>query len=416
MIRLSSIYFLKWICFAFLASVFGIGITYSFRYLLLKIHGLIHLSGVPLYSFPLLAAFLCSLVIYRICPTSSEEGVIAYAKATNTNGILSLKASICHFFAALLTLGLGGSGGLIGPMVRTNAGIMSGFGNLFVRMGFAGRDRNTIIICGASAIFAVVFQAPVGAGLFAVEIRKRLTMRYLDIFPSIISSCLCIAIIRYVKLPALFPFYSDNSYIPYQNLSWIVLLGFITGFYSLLTIKFYGWLQKYMRRSSLQLKSMVAGTLIVSIVGYLIDQDLMGTSFPYFKKLITGEGSWPFEGIFHGRLLFAVFIFLAFFKGLTNCITVGSGLTAGFTGPSVIIGLFFGAAMANVLGIDIHSGTYHAFLAAGMSGVLSGTLHVPLAAAVMGAEIFGPAYVLPTIISSLIAFQIARRLSLQEFH
>lgn len=72
--------------------------------------------------------------------------------------------------------------------------------------------------------------------------------------------------------------------------------------------------------------------------------------------------------------------------------------------------------MAKGLGIDIHSGTYQAFLAAGMSGVLSGTLHVLLAAAVMGAEIFGLAYVLPTIISSLIAFQIARRLSLQEFH
>ncbi len=171
-----------------------------------------------------------------------------------------------------------------------------------------------------------------------------------------------------------------------------------------------------MRRSSLQLKSMIAGTLIVSILGYLIDQDLLGTSFPYFKKLITGEGFWLFEGIFHGRRLFAVFIFLAFFKGLTNCITVGSGLTAGFTGPSVIVGLFLGAAMAKALNIDAHSGSDYAFLAAGMSGVLSGTLDVPLAAAVMGAEIFGSAYALPTIISSLIAFQIARKSTLREFH
>ncbi len=114
----------------------------------------------------------------------------------------------CSFY-----LGTRGQRCLIGPMVRTNAGIMSGFGNLFMRMGFTEEDRNTIVICGASAILAVAFQAPIGAGLFAVEIRKRLTMRYLDIFPSIISSCLCIALIRYLKLPALLPFYSDNSYI-----------------------------------------------------------------------------------------------------------------------------------------------------------------------------------------------------------
>lgn len=106
MIRLSSIYFLKLICFAFLASIFGIGLAYSFRYLLLKIYDLIQLSGVPLYCFPLLATFLCGLIIYRICPGSSEEGVIAYAKATNTEGTLSLKASLCHFFAAFFYPGI----------------------------------------------------------------------------------------------------------------------------------------------------------------------------------------------------------------------------------------------------------------------------------------------------------------------
>lgn len=157
MIRLSSIYFLKLICFAFLASIFGIGLAYSFRYLLLKIYDLIQLSGVPLYCFPLLATFLCGLIIYRICPGSPEEGVIAYAKATNTEGTLSLKASLCHFFAALFTLGFGGSGGLIGLLVRTNAGIMSVFGNLFMKMGFTEKDRNTMVICCASAVCAVAF-------------------------------------------------------------------------------------------------------------------------------------------------------------------------------------------------------------------------------------------------------------------
>ena len=105
---------------------------------------------------------------------------------------------------------------------------------------------------------------------------------------------------------------------------------------------------------------------------------------------------------------FVVFLLLAVLKGLTNTITVGSGLSGGFIGPSVIMGLFLGAAMAQFLGVQVNSGVFYAFLVAGMSGVLSGSLNAPLAAAIMGTEIFGADYAVPATISSLVSFQIAR--------
>jgi len=60
------------------------------------------------------------------------------------------------------------------------------------------------------------------------------------------------------------------------------------------------------------------------------------------------------------------------------------------------------------LAIPANSGVYYALLAAGMSGVLSGSLNAPIAAAIIGTEIFGADYAVPATLSSIISFQIAR--------
>ncbi len=412
MIRPSVIYLLKWICFAVAASTLGIGTIYCFRYLLLKTFELIHYSGISIYLYPVFGTLVCGLIIYRTCPGSAGEGMPAYMRAVNTeNGNLSLKATVCKFFATLFTLGFGGSGGIIGPMVRVNSGIMASLGNLFMKIGFTEEDRRIIAICGASSICAAAFQSPIGAGFLAVEILKRANMRYLNLFPSIITSCLCVTLIRYLNLPAIFPFHIsivNDNYVLSKNMIWIITMGFLTGGFSILYVKFYGWTRKFMERDSLSTINMLIGAIIVSCIAFLVHQDLLSVSFSYIENLTSGKGVWPFAGIFEGRILFVVFLLLAVLKGITNSITVGSGLSGGFIGPSVIMGLFLGVAMTQLLGIQANSGVFYAFLVAGMSGVLSGSLNTPLAAAIMGTEIFGSDYAVPATISSIVSFQIAR--------
>jgi chloride channel protein, CIC family len=417
--RLSVIYLLKWICFAVSASTFGIGIIYSFRYVLIKTLALIHYSGIPFYCYPVFGALVCGLVIYRISPDSAGEGMPAYLHAVNKeNGNLSLKATICKFFATLFTLGFGGSGGIVGPMVRVNSGIMSSLGNLYMKIGFTETDRRTIAICGASAVCSAAFQSPIGAGFLAVEILKRANMRYLDLFPSIITSCLCVTLIQFLNLPAIFPFHIsivNDNYLVAKNMLWIIALGSIAGGFSIIYVQFYGLIRKFMVRNYLSLINMLIGSIIVSCIAFLVHQDLLSVSFSYIENLTMGKGVWPFAEIFEGRTFFIVFLLLAVLKGLTNSITVGSGLSGGFIGPSVVIGLFLGAAMAQFLGIQANSGVFYAFLVAGMSGVLSGSLNAPIAAAIMGTEIFGSDYAASATISSIVSFQIARSSYLYDF-
>ena len=84
------------------------------------------------------------------------------------------------------------------------------------------------------------------------------------------------------------------------------------------------------------------------------------------------------------------------------------GLVVDLLAPSIIMGLFLGAAMAQFFGIQANSRVYYALLVAGMSGVLSGSLNAPIATAIIGTEIFGAEYAVPATLSSIISFQIAR--------
>ncbi len=106
-------------------------------------------------------------------------------------------------------------------------------------------------------------------------------------------------------------------------------MDFVAGGFSILYVKFYGWMRKFMESNSLSTINMLIGALIVSGIAFLVHQDLLSVSFSYIGNLTSGNDDWPFAIIFEGRTLLVVFILLAVMKGLTNSITVSSGLSGG---------------------------------------------------------------------------------------
>jgi H+/Cl- antiporter ClcA len=95
-------------------------------------------------------------------------------------------------------------------------------------------------------------------------------------------------------------------------------------------------------------------------------------------------------------------------KIVGNCLTTGSGMSAGFTGPAALAGLAGGALVATVIGIPPGSAGYVVLLSAGFSGMIASTMNTPLASAILAVELFGTGYGLPGALSAMIAFQVAR--------
>ena len=415
--KVSANYILKWIIFSAIASVTGLSITYLFVYLLDKIYLFTTQTNSYFILLPLLAPFLCKYLAYYFSPESSEEGVLSYLNSVNDKfGYLPLKVTFFKFIAALLTLGTNLSGGIVAPLVRVNSGIASFIGRqkLIKQFKIDDDDKRTFVICGASAIVASVFHAPLSSGLFAVEILKRANMKYLDLFPSILAACFTTAVAKGLDLTSIFPFQSTTETFPLKNLIWIILIGFFSGYFSILYVNFYHWVTTISERKQLNFSSKFLGAIIVIVIAYLFGEGLLGTSLNMFKSLVNGELPDLPEYVKGRYFIFIALIILASLKGITNCLTVGTGYSAGFAGPSVIMGLMIGAAFGHLLNIPPSSGTYYSFMAAGMSGILSASMNVPMSAAVMGAEIFGSNIGFSSTISSIIAFQVARGTTLYK--
>ena len=78
------------------------------------------------------------------------------------------------------------------------------------------------------------------------------------------------------------------------------------------------------------------------------------------------------------------------------------------------MGMLIGVSFGHAIGAEPLSGSYYGFLAAGMSGVLSASMNVPMAAAAMGAELFGSSIGFSSTIASIVAFQVARSATLYK--
>lgn len=369
---------------------------------------------MELYFFPTLGALVCGLIIYRIKKEASGEGIPSYLDAVNLEqGKYNLRTTCLKFLAALATLATGGSGGILGPLARVNSGLSSFICQGLFKLGFDEDDRRTAAICGFAALFGVIFQTPIAGGFFAVEVLKRAKMGYLDLFPSMFSSCFAVALCHIWGIEPFYTIHAINEFPSHDSMILIPLAAAVTGYCAILFAKFYNFVQKRMHRENLKLRHMILGSLLVGLAGWGVHGSLLGTSASLFVDVSQGAEINLFQGVGRGWICLSLLI-LAFSKGITNAVTVGSGMNAGFTGPAFLIGLLLGASLAALLGIEFGSPSYYTLLAAGMSGFMAACMNVPLAAAIMGSEIFGSHFSFATAVSAIIAFQIGRGVTIYD--
>jgi CIC family chloride channel protein len=110
------------------------------------------------------------------------------------------------------------------------------------------------------------------------------------------------------------------------------------------------------------------------------------------------------------------FLMVVIAKLLATSFTVGPGMSGGFTGPLIIIGLGSGAFMTSLVGIDPGSPAYFGFLACALSAVLGGSMNIPIAAIIITARIFGVQHIVPALLGGILSFILFRARTVYEFY
>jgi CIC family chloride channel protein len=415
--KASYLFLLKWLTLAVVAGLAGSLTVRLFTYLLEGLSRLFLAAPLPLPLWSFGGALLVGGLIYRWEPAAAGEGIPSYLRGVNLNkGYLSFSVTFHKFWAALITLATFGNGGVVGPVGRISAGIMSKVGRSLHFFGLDEEHHRMAAICGMAAAVAAIFGTPLGGGIFAVEITQRSRLGYKDFFPAVLAGIVAVLFNRFLGWS---PYYliqaSDNPW-NLRLLVWILLLSTLAGFVSMGYTRFYALVARAFRRNTGRvLLKVTSGTLVAAWAGWVINPALMGTSRDLFQAVFSGNPV-GLTGIFDAALpLGLVLLIMLVLKGVLNCLTVGSGMSAGFTGPAALMGILLGAGFAHLVGVPALSTNYYALIAAGFAGMLAGSMDVPLAAAVMSIEIFGLSYSIPAGLAAIIAFQINRHQTVYDF-
>ena len=399
-----------------IAAISGVIIVHSFSLLIHQLQNFQRdLFGfLPLWA--LLGGIVVVLVIYKISPDSKKEGGIDYIRTTkNPDGKFFLKSTIFKYWAALFTLGTFGNGGIVAPVGRVSAGI-----NCVIEDKFNSIYKFDIkigAISGFAAAIGTIFHTPIAGGFFAVEILEKSNMKYRYLFPALLSSAFAVYISRSLGLPAFYQFEIPLQEIPYNIYFYVILIGLVTGavgrWYNLL----YRYIANFVERSrdNKILLEVIIGTSIVATLAFFINPDLMGTSNRLIYQLTNDVES------IHGNLpesmnLIGILVIFMIVKIIANCVTVGTGLSAGFTGPIIIVGMIIGVIFSTIFGIEYYSSEFYALICAGFTGMLASSMNIPIAGMILSVELFGYNYVIVGIVATIIAYKFNDYNSLFEYN
>jgi CIC family chloride channel protein len=364
-------------------------------------------SGRSLWFFilPALGGLLSGVVVFSLAPEAEGHGTDAMIEAFHQKGgQIRKRVPLVKIVASALTIGSGGSAGKEGPIAQIGSGFGSAFASL---LKLKARERRILVLAGAAGGIGAIFQAPLGAALFAPEVLYRETeFEYDAILPCIVSSIIAYAVYSQLyKGGALFfpgpvDFTIPKELLPYG------LFGVVCAVAGFLYIRtFYGARDRLFRplRLHRMLKPALGG-LMLGAVAY------------FFPQVSDGGYGWV-QMALEGKLLWWLMLLLAGLKILATSCTISSGGSGGVFGPSVYIGAMLGGAFG-FLGHQV-APTWvvhpNSFVLVGIGGFFAGVAKVPIASIIMACEMSASYTLLvPLMLVSSICFLLLRNVSLYE--
>ena len=330
-------------------------------------------SGLPgdFESLPLLwrlllptaVGLLLGLAFDRLRPDDRQIGVVHVLGRLQTPGgeRLPLRNLVVQFLGATVAIVAGHSVDREGPAVHIGAAAANLLGQ---GVRCTAEEDYTLAACGAAAAIAAVFNTPLAAVIFVIEV-LRVRYEVARILPVIVAAVMGAVLSRLVvhTEPAftLTPLTLHSS----GELPFLLLLGILTG---MLAAGFITLCERVAERGkawpnafTFSLAGLCTGLLA------LVTPQIMGVSYDTLDQLLRGE------------LGLGLVVTLIFTKAIATGVSVGLRVPGGLIGPTLFIGGAAGAALGLVLAqlgvVDSASPGFYATV--GMVAMMGASLRAP---------------------------------------
>jgi CIC family chloride channel protein len=317
---------------------------------------------------------------------------------------------------SIFTMGTGGSAGLEAPLAITGAAIGSNTAR-WLRFGHA--ERTLLLASGAAAGVAAIFNAPIAGTVFALEVllaSNALTL----VVPLLIASASATLLSSFINFGQPFVLITDSWNA--ASLPYYVIMAFLGALLSVYVIRIYHRILSSFTSARGVYRKAIIGSLILGGLIFFFPP-LFGEGYDSVRLLLAGDASAltqysPVQlelGVWNIVLLTTGLLLL---KVVATALTIGAGGNGGMFGPSLFIGAMLGFSFSHAVNVSgIGQLNEINFTVVGMAAVLSGTIHVPLTAIFLIAEITGGyALFVPLMIVSAIAFLVSKAMHTESVY
>lgn len=374
-----------------LAAVTLKNITYLIQSLSEK--GVFGISNELYFVLPIIGLTLVYLYAKYIYKGPLEHAVSSILfSLSKRKGIIPLRKIYTPLITAPLTVGFGGSVGLLGPAVASGAAISS---NISRWLKNNPKDRSLLIACASAGAISSIFQSPIAAIIFAVEVFS-LDLTLLSLLPMLFASVSGV-LTSYFFLgdETLFSFRVTDTF-EIRDTLFYVLLGLGTAIASIYFTKMYFWIHAIFEKFKSPVGKLIVGGLAIGAMLYFIPP-LYGEGFGFINDLLDGQavqalGYTPFDAYLDNIWVIIILLFgITLFKAIAMTTTLAAGGSGGIFIPTMVMGSALGNVLAKTinnvgLGFEVNESN---FTLIGMAGLIAGVLHAPLTAIFLIAEITG---------------------------
>lgn len=361
------------------------------------------------FLYPSAGIFLALLFMRYIIRQEPGHGIPGVLFAiSRKNGLIKFHNTFSAIISSAFTVGFGGSVGLEGPTVSTGAAIGSNMGQ-FLRLN--QRQIILMISLASAAAMAAIFQSPVAAIIFALEVIM-VDLAIASMVPLLIATVTAVLTSYFVLGQAvMYPVELHEVFDP-SNTLFYVGLGVVAGLLSTYFTKVSIAVEEHFGHRIPQWwkRFLLGGSLLGLLIFFF--PSLYGEGYEAINQSLSGDYSALYNNsIFFGFkdniwIVFVLFVAVLLLKAFATSLTFAAGGVGGIFAPALFLGAFLGlfyALLVNELGLgQLHPGK---FAMVGMAGMISGILHAPLTGFFLIAEITGGySLFVPLMIVSTISF------------
>ncbi|OIQ29358.1 MAG: chloride channel protein [Bacteroidetes bacterium MedPE-SWsnd-G2] len=365
------------------------------------------------FILPVIGLFLVYLITKNLKKSAREFAIPSILYALSKKAGIIAKSKIYYpLILAPLTVGFGGSVGLLGPAVTSGTALSSNLGKL---LHVDRKTRTLLIGCAAAGAVSSIFKSPLAAIIFAVEVFS-LDLTFISLLPLLFASVSAV-ITSYFFLgdDIIFNFTVTDGF-KFNDIFFYVILGVFTGMASVYFTKMYFTIIGAFKRIKKRSQKLIIGGLAIGAMLYIIPP-LYGEGFGFINSLLNGDhlaaiGKTPFDAYLDNIwVVIALLISITVFKAVAMTTTFAAGGVGGIFIPTLVMGAALGNGISKIinhlgLGIEVSETN---FTLIGMGGLIAGVLHAPLTAIFLIAEITGGYELfLPLMIAISISFVISK--------